>query len=154
MKKRALGNSGLEVSVIGMGCMGMTSGFGPAADKKEMTKLLHTAVERGLIYFDTAEIYGPYTNEELLGEALAPFKGKAVISTKFGLKVEGGKQVLDSRPEQIRQSVEGSLKRLKVDSIDLYFQHRVDTDVPIEDVAGTIKDLMKEGKCPEQRHEI
>ncbi|TDT63338.1 aldo/keto reductase [Fonticella tunisiensis] len=146
MKKRRLGNSDLEVSAIGLGCMGMSHGYGPAADKKEMIKLIHAAIDRGVTFFDTAEVYGPYVNEELLGEALAPFKGKVVIATKFGIKMVDGKQVLDSKPETIRQSVEGSLKRLKVDTIDLYYQHRVDPNVPIEEVAGVIQDLIKEGK--------
>lgn len=119
MKKRIVGNSGLEVSAIGLGCMGMSHGYGPASDKKEMILLIHAAIERGVTFFDTAEVYGPYTNEELVGEALAPFKGKVVIATKFGIKEVDGKQVLDSQPEHIRQSVEGSLKRLKVDTIDL-----------------------------------
>ncbi|HME45597.1 MAG TPA: aldo/keto reductase [Syntrophorhabdales bacterium] len=147
MQKRTLGKSGLEVSALGLGCMGMSHGYGPPADKKEMVALIHKAVERGITFFDTAEIYGPFTNEELVGEALAPFHGQVVIATKFGIKLDtGGKQVQDSRPERIRQSVEGSLKRLKVDAIDLYYQHRVDTNVPIEDVAGTMKDLIQEGK--------
>jgi aryl-alcohol dehydrogenase-like predicted oxidoreductase len=146
VKKRKLGNSGLEVSAIGLGCMGMSYGYGPASDKKEMIKLIHAAIDRGVTFFDTAEVYGPYVNEELVGEALAPFKGKVVIATKFGIKMVDGKQVLDSKPETIRQSVEGSLKRLKVDTIDLYYQHRVDPNVPIEEVAGVIQDLIKEGK--------
>ena len=146
MKKRILGKSGLEVSAIGLGCMGMSHGYGPAADKQEMIKLIHAAVDRGITFFDTAEVYGPYANEELVGEALAPFKGKVVIATKFGIKMVNGRQVLDSKPETIRKSVEGSLKRLKVDTIDLYYQHRVDTDVPVEEVAGVIKDLIREGK--------
>jgi aryl-alcohol dehydrogenase-like predicted oxidoreductase len=146
MQKRLLGKSGLEVSAIGLGCMGMSYGYGPASDKKEMISLIHAAVERGVTFFDTAEVYGPYVNEELVGEALAPFKGKVVIATKFGIKMVNGKQMLDSKPETIRQSVEGSLKRLKVEAIDLYFQHRVDPNVPIEEVAGVIQDLIKEGK--------
>ncbi|MED1438595.1 aldo/keto reductase [Aeribacillus composti] len=146
MQKRQLGKSGLEVSAIGLGCMGMSYGYGPAADKKEMIALIHAAVERGVTFFDTAEVYGPYVNEELVGEALAPFKGEVVIATKFGIQMEGGKQVLDSKPETIRRSVEGSLKRLRVETIDLYYQHRVDPNVPIEEVAGVIQDLMKEGK--------
>ncbi len=147
MQKRKLGKSGLEVSALGLGCMGMSHGYGPPADKKEMIALIHKAVERGVTFFDTAEIYGPCTNEELVGEALAPFRGQVVIATKFGIKLDaGGKQVQDSRPESIRQSVEGSLKRLRVDAIDLYYQHRVDTNVPIEDVAGTVKDLIRQGK--------
>jgi aryl-alcohol dehydrogenase-like predicted oxidoreductase len=146
MKKRTLGNSDLEVSSIGLGCMGMSYGYGPAADKKEMISLIHEAVDRGVTFFDTAEVYGPYINEELVGEALAPFKGKVAVATKFGIQMEEGKQVLDSNPERIRQSIEGSLKRLQVDTIDLYYQHRVDPEVPIEEVAGVIQDLIKEGK--------
>jgi len=146
MQKRLLGISGLEVSAIGLGCMGMSHGYGPASDKKEMISLIHAAIDRGVTFFDTAEVYGPYVNEELVGEALAPFKGKVVIATKFGIKMVNGKQVLDSKPEHIRQSVEGSLKRLKVEAIDLYYQHRVDPDVPIEEVAGVVKDLIQEGK--------
>jgi aryl-alcohol dehydrogenase-like predicted oxidoreductase len=126
--------------------MGMSHGYGPAADKKEMMALIHAAIDRGVTFFDTAEVYGPFTNEELVGEAMAPFKGKVVIATKFGIKMVDGRQVLDSRPEQIRQSVEGSLKRLEVETIDLYYQHRVDPDVPIETVAGVVQDLIKEGK--------
>jgi len=146
MKKRKLGNSGLEVSAIGLGCMGMSHGYGPESDKKEMISLIHAAIDRGVTFFDTAEVYGPYVNEELVGEALAPFKGKVVIATKFGIKMIDGKQVMDSKPEHIRQSVEGSLKRLKVDAIDLYYQHRIDPNVPVEEVAGVIQDLIKEGK--------
>src|SRR5574337_1092032 len=146
MQKRKLGKGGLEVSALGLGCMGMSIAYGPPADKKEMIALIGKAVERGVTFFDTAEIYGPYTNEELVGEALAPFRGKVEIATKFGIRMENGQQVQDSRPELIRQSLEGSLKRLKVDAIDLYYQHRVDTNVPIEDVAGTVKDLIREGK--------
>jgi aryl-alcohol dehydrogenase-like predicted oxidoreductase len=147
MKKRTLGKSDLEVSALGLGCMGMSMAYGPPADKKEMIALIHKAVERGITLFDTAELYGPYTNEELVGEALAQFRGQVVIATKFGIKLDSsGQQVQDSRPERIRQSLEGSLKRLKVDAIDLYYQHRVDPDVPIEDVAGTVKDLIQEGK--------
>jgi aryl-alcohol dehydrogenase-like predicted oxidoreductase len=146
MKKRTLGNSDLEVSTIGLGCMGMSYGYGPAADKKEMISLIHEAVDRGVTFFDTAEVYGPYINEELVGEALAPFKGKVAVATKFGIQMEEDKQVLDSNPERIRQSIEGSLKRLQVDTIDLYYQHRVDPEVPIEEVAGVIQDLIKEGK--------
>lgn len=146
MKKRKLGNSGLEVSAIGLGCMGMSYGYGPAADKKEMIFLIHAAIDRGVTFFDTAEVYGPDVNEELVGEAIAPFKGKVVIATKFGIKMVDGKQVLDSKRSTIRQSVEGSLKRLKVEAIDLYYQHRVDPNVPIEEVAGVIQDLIKEGK--------
>jgi aryl-alcohol dehydrogenase-like predicted oxidoreductase len=154
MQKRKLGNSGLEVSALGLGCMGMSFGYGPAKDTKEMTSLLHAAVERGITFFDTAEVYGPYTNEELVGEALAPFRGKVVIATKFGFDLSPdldprgmtGSPGLNSRPEQIRLAVEGSLKRLRVEVIDLLYQHRVDPDVPIEDVAGTVKELIREGK--------
>lgn len=149
MKTRKLGNSGLEVSSIGLGCMGMSHAYGPAADKKEMIKLIHSAFEQGVTFFDTAEVYGPYDNEELVGEALAPYKGKVVIATKFGVQFEhgqSGRLLMDSRPEHIRESVEGSLKRLKLETIDLYYQHRVDPEVPIEEVAGTVQDLIKEGK--------
>ena len=147
MQKRRLGNSNLEVSAIGLGCMGMTHGYGPAGDKNEMITLMRKAVERGVTFFDTAEVYGPFTNEELVGEALAPYRGNVVIATKFGIKMDlNGQQIQDSRPERIKQSAEGSLKRLKVDAIDLYYQHRVDPDVPIEDVAGAVKDLIREGK--------
>jgi len=147
MQKRKLGKSNLEVSAVGLGCMGMSIAYGPPADKQEMIALMGKAVERGVTFFDTAEIYGPFTNEELVGEALAPFRGKVVIATKFGIKMDpGGQQVQDSRPERIKQSAEGSLKRLKVDAIDLYYQHRVDANVPIEDVAGAVKDLIREGK--------
>jgi aryl-alcohol dehydrogenase-like predicted oxidoreductase len=146
MQKRKLGNN-LEVSAIGLGCMGMSYGYGPASDKKEMIALIHKAVERGVTFFDTAEVYGPFTNEELVGEALAPFRGQVVIATKFGIKIDpSGQQVMDSRPEQIKQSSEGSLKRLRVEAIDLYYQHRVDPDVPIEDVGGAVKELIREGK--------
>ena len=150
MEHRKLGNAGLEVSAIGLGCMGMSFSYGPAADKKEMITLLRTAVERGVTFFDTAEVYGPFVNEELVGEALAPFKGQVVIATKFGFKLDpnGGPQWigLDSRPEHIKQVAEDSLKRLKIDAIDLFYQHRVDPEVPIEDVAGAVKDLIREGK--------
>jgi len=146
MQKRKLGTNGLEVSAIGLGCMGMSYGYGPESDKKEMISLIHAAIDRGVTFFDTAEVYGPYVNEELVGEALAPFKGEVVIATKFGIQMEKGKQVLNSKPETIRQSVEGSLKRLKLEAIDLYYQHRVDPNVPIEEVAGTVKDLIQEGK--------
>ena len=150
MQKRKLAKSGLEVSAIGLGCMGMTFSYGPPADKQEMISLLRTAVERGVTFFDTAEVYGPFNNEELVGEALTPFKGKVVIATKFGFKLDpkGGPQWvgLNSRPEHIKQVAEGSLKRLKVDAIDLFYQHRVDPDVAIEDVAGAVKDLVEEGK--------
>jgi len=146
MQIRKLGNNALEVSAIGLGCMGMSHGFGPAHDKKTMIALIRSAVERGVTFFDTAEVYGPFTNEELVGEALAPFRGRVVIATKFGIKIINGKQVQDSRPEQIRKSIEGSLKRLNTEYIDLYYQHRVDPAVPIEDVAETVKDLIKAGK--------
>ena len=147
MQKRKLGKGNLEVSAIGLGCMGMSYGYGPAGDKKEMISLLHKAVELGVTFFDTAEVYGPYTNEELVGEALYPFRGKVVIATKFGFNILDGKQAgLNSKPEHIREVAEASLKRLRVDAIDLFYQHRVDPEVPIEDVAGTIKDLIKEGK--------
>jgi aryl-alcohol dehydrogenase-like predicted oxidoreductase len=150
MQKRKLGKSNLEVSAIGLGCMGMSWSYGPAKDKKEMTALLHAAVERGVTFFDTAEVYGPLANEELVGEALAPFRNQVVIATKFGWKPAPGDAVrwslLDSRPEHVRQVVEGSLKRLRVEAIDLYYQHRVDPEVPIEDVAGAVQDLMLQGK--------
>src|SRR3982075_778301 len=149
MQKRELGKNKLEVSSLGLGCMGMSFGYGPAADKKEMISLIRFAVERGVTFFDTAEVYGPFTNEELVGEALAPFRGQVVIATKFGFKLdpETGKQAgLDSRPEHIGQVAEASLKRLRVDAIDLLYQHRVDPDVPIEDVAGAVKDLIRAGK--------
>jgi aryl-alcohol dehydrogenase-like predicted oxidoreductase len=146
MNKRRLGNSNLEVSAIGLGCMGMSYAYGEIPDKKEMISLIRKAVEGGVTLFDTAEMYGPFTNEELLGEALAPFREQVVIATKFGIKVQDGKQVQDSRPEQIKRSLEGSLKRLNTQYIDLYYQHRVDTAVPIEEVAGAIRDLIGEGK--------
>jgi aryl-alcohol dehydrogenase-like predicted oxidoreductase len=148
MQKRKLGNSNLEVSALGLGCMGMSFGYGPAADKQEMISLIRSAVERGVTFFDTAEVYGPFTNEELVGEALAPFRGQVVIATKFGLKLgpKGEQMGLDSRPEHIKEVAEGSLKRLKVDAIDLFYQHRVDPDVPIEEVAGAVKELIREGK--------
>ena len=152
MKKRKLGKSGLEVSAIGLGCMGMSFGYGPPKDKKEMIALIRTAVERGVTFFDTAEIYGPFTNEELVGEALAPVRDRVVIATKFGFdtsvdptKTKGG-PVLNSRPEHIKEVADASLKRLRTDVIDLFYQHRVDPDVPIEDVAGAVKDLIQEGK--------
>jgi aryl-alcohol dehydrogenase-like predicted oxidoreductase len=146
MQRRKLGKSGLEVSALGLGCMGMTYGYGPGGDKQEMIALIRKAVELGVTFFDTAEAYGA-ANEELVGEALAPFRGKVAIATKFGIKHDAnGQQLQDSRPEGIRQSLEGSLKRLKVDVIDLYYQHRVDVNVPIEEVAGTVKDLIREGK--------
>lgn len=148
MQKRILGKMGLEVSALGLGCMGMSHGYGPAADTKDMISLIRKAVERGVTFFDTAEVYGPYTNEELVGEALAPFRDRVVIATKFGIRMNESFQqvIVDSRPENIRKSIEGSLKRLRTDYIDLYYQHRVDPCVPIEDVAGTVKDLIREGK--------
>jgi aryl-alcohol dehydrogenase-like predicted oxidoreductase len=148
MQKRKLGNSNLEVSALGLGCMGMSYGYGPAADKQEMISLLRTAVERGITLFDTAEVYGPFTNEELVGEALAPFRSQVVIATKFGFKLgPNGEQLgVDSRPQHVKEVAEASLKRLKTDTIDLFYQHRVDPDVPIEDVAGAVKDLIQEGK--------
>ena len=150
MQKRKLGKSNLEVSAIGLGCMGMSFGYGPAADKQEMISLIRTAIERGITFFDTAEVYGPFTNEELVGEALGPFRGQVVIATKFGFKPGADDpsrwSALDSRPEHIKEVAEASLKRLKVDTIDLFYQHRVDPAVPIEDVAGAVKDLIQEGK--------
>jgi aryl-alcohol dehydrogenase-like predicted oxidoreductase len=150
MQKRKLGNSNLEVSAIGLGCMGMSFGCGPAGDKQEMIAVIRAAVESGVTFFDTAEVYGPFTNEELVGEALAPFRGQVVIATKFGFAPDpkGGSRwsALDSRPEHIKQVAEGSLKRLRVDTIDLFYQHRVDLNMPIEDVAGAVKDLIREGK--------
>src|ERR1700757_2459984 len=145
MQKRKLGKSNLEVSALGLGCMGMSWSYGPAKDKKEMTALLHAAVERGVTFFDTAEVYGPYANEELVGEALAPFRNKVVIATKFGFDVPSF-PALNSRPEQIKKVAEASLKRLRVDVIDLFYQHRVDPNVPIEDVAGAVKQLIQAGK--------
>ncbi|MEW5872520.1 MAG: aldo/keto reductase [Chloroflexota bacterium] len=149
MKKRQLGNNGLEVSAIGFGCMGMSVNYGTSPDKQEMIALTRTAVERGITFFDTAEIYGPFVNEELVGEALAPFREQVVIATKFGFDVDPDtkeRRGLNSQPAHIRKAVEGSLKRLNIDTIDLLYQHRVDTAVPIEDVAGTVKDLIQEGK--------
>ena len=151
MQKRKLGKSNLEVSVLGLGCMGMSFSYGPPKDKQQMTSLLRAAVERGITFFDTAEVYGPYLNEELLGEALAPFRKQVVIATKFGFDLSGGDNrpgapPVSSRPEQIRRAVEGSLKRLRVETIDLLYQHRVDPNVPIEDVAGTVKELIQAGK--------
>jgi aryl-alcohol dehydrogenase-like predicted oxidoreductase len=162
MQKRRLGKSNLEVSAIGLGCMGMSFSYGPPKDKKEMTELLHAAVDRGVTFFDTAEVYGPFTNEELVGEVLAPFRGKLVIATKFGFDLTGpdksadgrtrptgerpGAAGLNSKPDNIRRAVEGSLKRLRVETIDLLYQHRVDPDVPIEDVAGAVKELIAQGK--------
>ncbi len=148
MQKRKLGKSGLEVSAIGLGCMGMSFGYGPPKEKNEMISLIRAAVERGVTFFDTAEIYGPFTNEELVGEALAPFREQVVIATKFGFKISPkGEQIgLDSRPEHIKEVAEASLKRLRTGVIDLFYQHRVDPSVPIEDVAGAVKDLIQEGK--------
>jgi len=154
MQKRKLGKSNLDVSALGLGCMGMSFSYGPPKDKQEMTALLHAAVERGATFFDTAEVYGPYTNEDLVGEALAPYRGRVVIATKFGFDLSPdldprgmkGPPGLNSRPEQIRQAVAGSLERLRVETIDLLYQHRVDPNVPIEDVAGTVKELIREGK--------
>jgi aryl-alcohol dehydrogenase-like predicted oxidoreductase len=150
MQKRRLGKveGGLEVSALGLGCMGMSYGYGPAADKREMISLIRSAVERDVTFFDTAEAYGPFTNEELVGEALAPLRGQVVIATKFGFKFgpKGEQMGLDSRPEHIRQVAEASLRRLRVDAIDLFYQHRVDAEVPIEDVAGAVKDLIREGR--------
>ena len=154
MQKRKLGKSDLEVSALGLGCMGMSFAYGPPKDKQEMSSLLRAALERGVTFFDTAEVYGPFINEELVGEALAPFRGEVVIATKFGFDLNPdfdprgmkGAPGLNSRPEHIKQAVEGSLKRLRVDAIDLYYQHRVDPEVPIEDVAGAVKDLIQQGK--------
>src|SRR6202051_2235778 len=154
MQKRKLGKSNLEVSTVGLGCMGMSFSYGPPKDKQEMTALLRAAVERGITFFDTAEVYGPFTNEELVGEALAPFRDRVTIATKFGFDLSNGFDprgmkglpALNSRPEHIKQAAEGSLKRLKTDVIDLYYQHRVDPNVPIEDVAGAVKDLIQQGK--------
>jgi len=152
MQKRKLGKSGLEVSTLGLGCMGMSFGYGPAGDKQEMISLIRSAVERGVTFFDTAEIYGPFTNEELVGEALSPFRGQVVIATKFGFNTSvdprgtEGAPALNSRPEHIKEVAEASLKRIRTDVIDLFYQHRVDPDVPIEDVAGAVKDLIQEGK--------
>src|SRR5215207_8031605 len=148
MQKRKLGNSNLEVSAVGLGCMRMSHDENPIPDKQEMISFLHAAVERGVTFFDTAQIYGPFTNEELVGEALAPFRGQVVIATKFGFEIDrdGQTRGLNSRPEYIRQMTEGSLRRLGVEAIDLYYQHRVDPQVPIEEVAGTVRDLIHEGK--------
>src|SRR5688572_29420374 len=150
MKKRTLGTSGLEVSAIGLGCMGMSFGYGPAGDKKEMINLIRAAMERGVTFFDTAELYGPFTNEELVGEALTPFRSQVIIATKFGFKPAPNDSSrwssLDSRPEHIKEVAEASLKRLRTDVIDLFYQHRVDPDVPIEEVAGAVKELINEGK--------
>src|SRR6476620_6111547 len=139
MQKIKLGNSRLEVSAIGLGCMGMSFGYGPAADKNEMITLIHKAVEQGITFFDTAEVYGPFVNEELVGEALEPFKGEVVIATKFGFNIQDGKMIgVSSRPEHIKEVAEASLKRLRVDTLDLFYQHRVDPNVPIEEVAGAV----------------
>jgi aryl-alcohol dehydrogenase-like predicted oxidoreductase len=148
MQKHILGSSGLEVSALGLGCMGLSYGYGPAMDTQEAIKLIRTAYERGVTFFDTAQVYGPFTNEEVVGEALEPVRAQVVIATKFGFELPSpyGQQRMNSRPDYIRQSVEGSLKRLRTDVIDLLYQHRVDPDVPIEDVAGTVKDLIQEGK--------
>jgi aryl-alcohol dehydrogenase-like predicted oxidoreductase len=150
MQKRRLGKSHLELSAIGLGCMGMSSGYGPASDKQEMISVIRSAVDLGVTFFDTAEVYGPFTNEELVGEALAPFREQVVIATKFGFDLDAKRERpsmgLNSRPEHIKQAAEGSLKRLQVDTIDLFYQHRVDPDVPIEEVAGAVKDLIQEGK--------
>jgi aryl-alcohol dehydrogenase-like predicted oxidoreductase len=146
MQKRILGNSGLEVSAIGLGCMGMSFGYGPAGDKKDMIALIHAAIDKGVTFFDTAEAYGPFANEQLLGEALRPYRSQVVIATKFGFKNGVPAEGLDSRPERIRQVAEDALTRLRTDAIDLFYQHRVDPNVPIEDVAGTVKDLIAEGK--------
>ncbi|MEZ0487039.1 aldo/keto reductase [Fibrella aquatica] len=147
MQTRRLGTNGPEVSALGLGCMGLNFGYGPATEKGEAIKLIRAAVEQGVTFFDTAEVYGPYTNEEVVGEALEPFKGKVVIATKFGFDFQDGKQTgLNSRPENIRAVAEASLKRLRTDVIDLFYQHRVDPNVPIEDVAGTVRDLIQEGK--------
>jgi aryl-alcohol dehydrogenase-like predicted oxidoreductase len=146
MQKRKLGKSNLEVSALGLGCMGMSQSYGLPPDKQAMISLIRAAVERGVTFFDTAEIYGPSTNEELVGWALAPLRQQVVIATKFGIKYENGQQVQDSRPERIKQSIDGSLKRLRTDVIDLYYQHRVDPNVPIEDVAGTVQELIRQGK--------
>src|SRR5271170_1865413 len=151
MQKRKLGKSNLEVSALGLGCMGMSFSYGPPKDKKEMTDLLHAAVERGITFFDTAEVYGPFTNEELVGEALVPLRKNLAIATKFGFDLSGrdnrpGAAPVSSKPEHIKNAVEGSLKRLKIEVIDLLYQHRVDPNVPIEDVAGAVKDLIHQGK--------
>ena len=151
MQKRKLGKSNLEVSAMGLGCMGMSFSYGPPKDKQEMISLIHAAIERGITFFDTAEVYGPFINEELVGEALAPYRGKVVIATKFGFDLSGsdtrpGARGVNSQPEHIKQAVEGSLKRLRVESIDLLYQHRVDPNVPIEDVAGVVKELIQAGK--------
>src|SRR6185436_11571862 len=147
MEIRKLGKSNLQVSAIGFGCMGLSFGYGPPVDKQQGIEVIRAAVERGVTFFDTAEVYGPFTNEELVGEALAPFRDQVTIATKFGWKIEEGKQAgLDSRPAHIKAVADASLKRLRTDTIDLFYQHRVDPDVPIEDVAGAVKELIREGK--------
>jgi aryl-alcohol dehydrogenase-like predicted oxidoreductase len=147
LQKRKLGNTGLEVTALGLGCMGMSFGYGPAGDKTDMIKVIQAAVEQGVLFFDTAEVYGPFTNEELVGEALAPYKKNVVIATKFGFNIQDGKMAgLNSRPENIRKVAEASLQRLNIEAIDLFYQHRVDPEVPIEEVAGAVKDLIQEGK--------
>src|ERR1700689_2504770 len=147
MQKRNLGKSNLEVSALGLGCMGMSFSYGPPMDKQQAISLIRGAVQRGVTFFDTAEVYGPFTNEELVGEALAPFRGQVVIATKFGFRLVDGRQAgLDSRPGHIKEVAEASLKRLKVETIDLFYQHRVDPEVPIEEVAGAVKDLIRAGK--------
>lgn len=146
MQKRKLGNGNLEVSALGLGCMGMSFAYGPAPEKREMIALIRAAVERGVTFFDTAEVYGPFTNEELVGEALFPFRGQVAIATKFGFDIEVGSPALNSRPDHIKEVAEASLKRLRVETIDLFYQHRVDPDVPVEDVAGAVKELIRQGK--------
>src|SRR6185437_11484235 len=146
MDKRTLGRGGLEVSAIGLGCMGISQSFGPSPDRAEMVNFLRQAVDHGVTLFDTAEVYGPYHNEEVVGEALEPLRDQVVIATKFGFSLDDSDREVDSRPDHIREAVEGSLRRLRTDHIDLLYQHRVDPDVPIEDVAGTVKDLIEEGK--------
>jgi aryl-alcohol dehydrogenase-like predicted oxidoreductase len=147
MQKSKLGKSDLEVSALGLGCMGMSFAYGPAPDKQHMVSLIRSAVELGVTFFDTAQAYGPFTNEELVGEALAPVRGHVAIATKFGIRIDpSGQQIVDSHPKYIKQSVEGSLGRLRVEAIDLLYQHRVDPEMPIEDVAGAVKDLIREGK--------
>src|SRR6188768_1595952 len=147
MQKRTLGSSGLDVSALGLGCMGLSFGYGPAVEKEEGIRVIRSAVDLGITFFDTAEVYGPFANEELVGEALAPVRDRVVIATKFGFKFDGGKQAgLDSRPSHIREVADAALTRLKTDRIDLFYQHRVDPDVPIEDVAGAVKDLIRAGK--------
>jgi aryl-alcohol dehydrogenase-like predicted oxidoreductase len=151
MQKRKLGKSNLEVSAIGLGCMGLSYGYGPATDRKDAIKLIRSAVELGVTFFDTAEAYGPFANEELVGEALAPFRDRVVIATKFGFRSGDANAGLDSRPERIREVADAALKRLRTDRIDLFYQHRVDPSVPIEEVAGTVKELIQQGKAPSRR---